>query len=142
MTVAEFFARYRATNAALQAYVDGLPFWVNVWRGWMFVIFTAAVVFVIWKREARWLLLTMLLSLFAYNLVAMGSGIGRFPSIALVLCWSPLAFYLERRRSRLRTDGWFDTVYSWWLTTALATLCVSIVFDTYNVAYALVAHVP
>lgn len=142
MNVAEFFARYQATNAALQAYVNGLPLWVNVWRGWMFVIFTAAVVFVIWKREARWLLLTMIISLFAYNLLAMCCGVGRFPSIALVLCWSPLAFYLKRRRSRLSMDGWFDTVYSWWLTTALATLCVSIGFDTYNVAYALVAHVP
>ena len=43
------------------------------------------IVFVIWKREARWLALTMIVSLFAYNLVSMASGVGRFPSIAFVV---------------------------------------------------------
>jgi hypothetical protein len=142
MSVADLFARYRATETALQTYVEGLPVWVNVWRGWMFFIFTAAVVFVVSKREARWLALTMVVSLFAYNVVTMISGVGRFPSIAFVLLWSPLAFYVWRRRAHLRMAGWFDQVYSWWLTAALATLCVSLGFDVYNVAYSLIAGVP
>lgn len=142
MSIAEFLARYRATEAALQVYVNGLPAWVNVWRGWMFVIFTAAVLFVLWKREARWVLLTMVVSLFAYNVVAMRHGVGRFPSIALVVFWAPLARYLWRRRAQRRAQGWFDAVYACWLTAALATLCVSVAFDAYNVAYSLIAHVP
>jgi branched-subunit amino acid transport protein AzlD len=142
MTAAAFLARYRATAADLQAYVNGLPLWVNVWRGWMFIIFTAAVVFVIWKREARWLALTMIVSLFAYNLVSMVSGVGRFPSVAFVVFWSPLALYLWRRRAHLAAAGRFDQVYAWWLKAAVGTLCISLAFDAYNVAYSLIAGVP
>lgn len=137
---------YRATEAQLQTYVAGLPLWVNVWRGWMFFIFNVAVVFVIWKREARWLALTMIVSLFAYNVVAMVSGVGRFPSIAFVVLWSPLAVYFARRRRQLTAASArasrFDRVYSWWVTTALATLVVSLAFDTYNVVYSVVMRVP
>jgi hypothetical protein len=138
----QFVARYQQTEAQLQAYVDALPLWVNVWRAWMFFIFTAAVVFVFSKAEARWLALTMVVSLFAYNVVAMLSGVGRFPSIAFVLLWSPLALYCLSRRSHLRVKSVFDRVYSWWLTAAVATLFVSLAFDTYNVAYSLIAGVP
>jgi len=137
-----FLDRYRATEAQLNAYVAGLPLWVNVWRGWMFFIFTAAVVFVLWKREARWLALTMIVSLFAYNLVAMVSGVGRFPSIAFVALWSPLAVYCVRRRPQLEVASRLDRVYSWWLTAALATLVVSLAFDAYNVVYSVVLWVP
>jgi hypothetical protein len=141
-----FLDRYQATEAQLRTYVAGLPLWVNVWRGWMFFIFTAAIVFVIWKREARWLGLTMIVSLFAYNVVAMVCGVGRFPSIAFVVSWSPLAVYFARRRRQLTATSApasrFDRVYSWWVTTALATLVVSLAFDTYNVVYSLVMRVP
>jgi hypothetical protein len=142
MSFSEFLARYQTTEASIDVYVKTLPLWVNIWRGWMFFIFTAAVIFVAWKPEARWIILTMILSLFAYNVVAMFSGVGRFPSIAFVVSWSPLALYLWRRRSRLRPQGRFDTVYSWWLTAVVATLCVSVAFDSYNVAYSLIARVP
>lgn len=142
MSWSEFLQRYRATEADLQAYVEGLPVWVNVWRGWMFSIFTAAIVFVVWKREARWLAVTMIASLLAYNLVAMFSGVGRFSSIALVLFWAPLAIYLARRRSRLESTGRFDRVYSWWVTACLITLVISLAFDSYNVAYSLITGVP
>ena len=137
-----FFARYQATEVALQHYVDGLPLWVNIWRGWMFAIFTAAVVFLIWKREARWLAVTMVLSIFAYNVLAMIYGVGRFPSIAFVLLWSPLAIYFFRHRPRLPAEGRFDRIYRWWLTTALATLVISLCFDVYNVAYSVIMGVP
>jgi hypothetical protein len=142
MSWTDFAARYQTTEAELRAYVEGLPLWVNVWRGWMFLVFTAAVVFVVWRREARWLAVTMVVSVVAYNLVAMASGVGRFPSIAFVLLWSPLALYLARRRPQLATSRPFDRAYAWWVTTALATLVVSLAFDVYNVAYSLVAGVP
>jgi len=138
----ECFERYQATELALQSYVEGLPLWVNVWRGWMFLVFTAAVVFLIWKPEARWLAVVMVVSTIAYNLVAGVSGPGRFPSIAFVLLWSPLAIYFARRWSQLRSSSKFDRFYYWWFTTALATLAVSLAFDSYNVAYSLMAGVP
>lgn len=137
-----FLDRYQATEAQLETYVAGLPLWVNVWRGWMFFIFTAAIVFVIWKREARWLGLTMIVSLFAYNVVSMLGGVGRFPSIAFVALWSPLALYFARRRPLLVVATRFDRVYSWWVTTALATLVVSLAFDIYNVVYSVIRQVP
>ena len=138
MSWGEFAARYRGTEAALQAYVDALPLWVNVWRGWMFLIFGLAALFVLWRVEALWLAVTMIASLFAYNVVSMFWGVGRLPSIAFVTFWSPLALYFHRRRGRLARQSRFDRVYFGWLTLALATLVVSLGFDTYNVLYALV----
>ena len=135
--LADFFARYAATEAELQAYVNGLPLWVNVWRGWMFLLFGAAIVFVFQKQEARWLAATMVVSLFAYNLVSMAYGVGRFPSIALVLFWAPLAVYFARRRGELAFATRFDRAYSWWLQAALVTLAISVAFDVYNVGHAL-----
>lgn len=142
MSWSEFARRYQATETEIQAYVDALPVWVNVWRGWMFAIFGAAVLFVLWKREARWLAVTMIVSLFAYNVVAMFSGVGRFPSVAFLLFWSPLAVYLSHRRPQLPSTGRFDRVYAWWVTAALLTLVVSLAFDSWNVAYSLIAGVP
>ena len=139
---AQFLERYRATEAALDVYVSHLPVWVNVWRGWMFFIFTFAVVFVAWKPEARWLAATMVVSLFAYNLVTMFSGVGRFPSIAFLAFWSPLAVYFARRRTQVPAERAFDRIYRWWFMAALATLCVSLGFDTYNVAYSLITGAP
>ena len=138
----EFVERHQATELALQAYVAGLPLWVNVWRGWMFFIFTASVVFLPWKPEARWLAVVMVVSIVAYNLVSSASGVGRFPSIAFVLLWSPLAVYLARRRPRLQPSRPFDRLYSWWYMTTVATLVISLAFDTYNVAYSFIANVP
>ena len=137
MDWAELWQRYRATEAELQTYVSGLPLWVNVWRGWMFAVFGAALLFVPWRSEARWVALTMVVSLFAYNAVAMASGVGRFPSVAFLAFWTPLALHLARRRSALPAVTRFDRVYAGWVAIALATLVVSLAFDTYNVGYSL-----
>ena len=142
MSWTELFERYRSTEAELQSYVEGLPLWVNVWRAWMFVVFTAAIVFVVWKREARWLGVTMIVSVFAYNAVAMFSGVGRFPSIAFLVFWAPLAVYLARQRPRLATASTYDRIYAWWVGAALITVVVSVAFDTYNVAYSFIVGVP
>jgi hypothetical protein len=50
-----FLERYRQTETQVQAYVGGLPLWVNVWRGWMFLVFGAVVVFVLWTPLAAYL---------------------------------------------------------------------------------------
>ena len=84
----------------------------------------------------------MVVSLFAYNLVSMFSGVGRFPSIAFVVLWSPVAVYFARRRTHLTGERTFDRVYRWWVTAALGTLAVSLAFDTYNVAYSVIVGVP
>jgi hypothetical protein len=141
MSGAEFLARYRETEAALQAYVAGLPLWVNIWRGWIFLVFTLGIVFVIRKVEARWLAVAMITSLFGFNLVAMFHGVGRFPSIAFVLLWTPLAIYFTRRRSHTHGDRGFDRVYRIWLDAVTVTLWISVAFDVYNVLYALIRGV-
>jgi hypothetical protein len=142
MDWAELWQRYRATEAELQTYVSGLPHWVNAWRGWMFAVFGAALVFVPWRSEARWVVLTMVVSLFAYNAVAMASGVGRFPSVAFLAFWTPLALHLARRRSALPAVTRFDRAYAGWVAIALATLVVSLAFDAYNVGTSLLRGVP
>jgi hypothetical protein len=132
--VADFIARYQSTAAEMQRYVDGLPPWVNVWRTWMFLLFTAALLFLAWKREARWLAVTMVVSLLAYNAVSMVSGVGRFPSIAFVVFWTPLLVYFARRFGQLQAEGPFDRVYRYWMAGVVGTLAISLAFDAYNVA--------
>ena len=141
MSIAEFLTRYGETERALQAYVSALPLWVNVWRGWMFFVFTLGIVFVIGRVEARWLAVAMIASLFGFNVVAMFHGVGRFPSIAFVLLWTPLAVYFTRRRGRPQGDRRFDQFYRIWLDTVTATLWISVGFDVYNVLYALIRGV-
>ncbi|HZR81552.1 MAG TPA: hypothetical protein VFD92_10690 [Candidatus Binatia bacterium] len=142
MTASNFLERYRETSDRIDAYVAGLPLWVNVWRAWMFLVFAAAIVFVLRRREARWVALTMVVSIVAYDLVAMATGVGRFPSIAFVVLWTPLAVFLARRRPHLPVERTSDRVYARWLDAALATLVVSLAFDVYNVAYSVVRGVP
>jgi hypothetical protein len=141
MSVAESLTRYDETERALQAYVSALPLWINVWRGWMFFVFTLGIVFVIGRVEARSMAVTMIASLFGFNLVAMFHGVGRFPSIAFVLLWTPLAVYFTRRRGRPQGDRRFDRLYRIWLDAVTLTLWISIGFDVYNVLYTLIRGV-
>ncbi len=141
MSGTEFIAHYGETERALQAYVATLPLWVNIWRGWMFFVFTLGIVFVIPKVEARWMAVAMILSILGYNVVAMFYGVGRFPSIAFVLLWTPLALYFTQRRRRPQRKRRFDQAYRVWLDAVTATLWISIAFDLYNVLYALIRGV-
>ena len=140
--MSDLLTRYQTTAAEMQRYVDGLPLWVNVWRSWMFLLFTAALVFVVWKREARWLAGTMVASIIAYNGVSMVSGVGRFPSIAFVALWTPLLVYMARRFGGLERASAFDRIYRAWVAVVVGTLSVSLAFDVYNVLYSLVRGVP
>jgi hypothetical protein len=137
----EFFARYRETEAALDAYVRTLPLWVNVWRAWMFLIFPLGIVFAFRKVEPRWMAAALIPSLFAYNVVAMLHGVGRLPSIAFVVFWAPLAIYFLHRRGQQHGSSWFDRAYALWFRAATVTLCISVAFDVYNVLYAVVRGV-
>ena len=141
MSVADFVTRYGETERALQAYVAQLPLWVNVWRAWMFFVFTLSLVFVIRKVEARWLAAAMIVSIVGFNLVAMFHGVGRFPSIAFVLVWTPLAIYFTRRRRLPQGERGFDQLHHIWLDAVTVTLWISIAFDVYNVLYALIRGV-
>ena len=137
----EFLARYRETEAAVDTYVRTLPLWVNVWRAWMFLVFPLGIVFAFRKVEPRWMAAAMIPSLFAYNVVAMLHGVGRFPSIAFVTFWGPLAAYFLHRRGQQHGSGWFDRAYALWFRAATATLCISVAFDAYNVLYAIIRGV-
>lgn len=140
--MSDFLARYQAMAAEMQRYIDGLPLWVNVWRSWMFLLFGASLLFVAWKREARWLAATMVVSLVGYNAVSLLSGVGRFPSIAFVALWTPLLAYCARRFGQLGRAGAFDRIYRYWMGGVVGTLSVSLAFDVYNVLYSLVRGVP
>ena|SRR5690242_14177896 len=132
----EFIEARRAFQASAQTYVASLPVWVNVWRGWMFALFTSSVLFVPWYVEARWILLTTFASVMALDLLGtfMG-GMSRFLSIALVVFWTPLIFYVFGRVRDEAANARRGRVFRIWLRVALATLAVSVMFDIYNVAH-------
>ena len=138
----ELLARYAATAAAMQSYQDALPPWVHVWLVWMFGLFGLAIVFVFRRPEARLLALTMIASLVAYNVASMAFGVGRFPGIAYVILWPPLALSLFRSARRIEPCTRFDRVFALWLRLATATLAISVAFDVYNVGYSILNGVP
>ena len=142
MTWAQFLERFRHVGADLDTYVAGLPPWVNVWRGWMFLLFTMVLVFVFRKTEARWLALVMVVSLFAYNVISAISGVGRFPSIAFVALWTPLFLHFVRRVPLMKAESRFDRLYLRWARAIVLTLGTSVAFDAYNVAYSVVRGAP
>jgi hypothetical protein len=72
----------------------------------------------------------------------MVSGVGRFPSIAFVVFWTPLLVYFVRRFGQLEGEGTFDRVYRFWVAGVVGTLTISLAFDVYNVGYSLLRGIP
>jgi len=135
MSWQEFITAREAYQANIAIYITHLPLWVNVWRGWMFVLFTSSLLFAIWRVEARWFIAITFLSVQAYDLLGTFIGVSRFLSVALLLPWIPLAIYVYRRLPNLPRRTLSERFYMNWLRVVLVTLLISISFDTYNVIH-------
>ena len=112
---------------------------VQYWMNWMSIIFFASLFFV-WKRTAaRYvfisIILTIIVAMFVYHL----SGIIHLLGVAHVVIWAPLFYYLVRFEIR-REDFKFSSTYGVWLGLLMATIVVSLAFDVRDIALVAMGH--
>ncbi|MEQ9143664.1 MAG: hypothetical protein RLO08_04825 [Parvibaculaceae bacterium] len=133
---AEFMDSLQAAMAAQDAYVAALPRWVQLWMNWMgIVLFLGSLVFSFFGREARWMLLAMVLSLAATMGLGMTVGWNGLWGLAHIVFWTPVVIYIFRRLPEINKTS----VYGIWLLTAQATMVISLVFDVKDVVQYLIS---
>ena len=118
------------------AFNEGLmaePGWLKAWVGWMVLVNSLALLFVM-KREARVVLAVWVLNGISMTLMAEWTGYNRLLGIVHVIWWTPLMVYLYTQRDRIAFGSW----YGRWVVVLMATNCTSLVVDYIDVVrYAL-----
>jgi hypothetical protein len=121
-----FMASLKAASAAQAAYVATLPHWVPIWMDWMLIVLAlGSLVFSIFKVEARWLLLSFVLTIIATMALGMTMGWNKLWGATHLVFWTPVVVYFFRRLPMIDKRS----IYGVWFMLALATMCVSLVFD-------------
>jgi len=140
MTLRQFLAAHEGVMKAQQIYADSLPEWVRMWMTWMGIVFASAVLFAIWKDEARVVLVSVLLSLLASYWIGYFLGWNRLWGLAHVIFWTPALYWLVRwwptMQFRPRIGGKvreLTPVFRAWGAVTIATMAVSLVFDYIDV---------
>ena len=101
---------------------------VQIWMNWMLGIFALSIIFV-WKyKGARWVLLTLVLSMPAAYIVYQATKNPWLLGIVHFVLWIPLGAYLlivELKRPEVR----LASIYGVWMIVLLTTIAISLVFD-------------
>ncbi|MEQ9518052.1 MAG: hypothetical protein RLN89_01295 [Parvibaculum sp.] len=122
----EFMDAWAIAQVEQEAYIAALPQWVQLWMNWMAIVLgLGAIIFSIFKVEARWLLLAMLLTIPATMVMGVYVGWNGLWGLTHIALWTPVAIYMTRRFSQIEVKS----VYGVWYVVALATLVISLVFD-------------
>ena len=132
----EFMDAWAIAQVEQDAYVAALPQWVQLWMNWMtLVLGVGAIVFSIFKVEARWLLLAMLLTVPATMMMGVYVGWNGLWGVTHILLWTPVVIYMARRLSLIEVRS----VYGAWYVLALGTMVISLIFDIKDVGQYLLA---
>lgn len=123
------FDSLEAAMAAQDAYMAGLPGWVQVWVTFMTFVLLSAVWFVGTRREARIALAVALLTGMFSLLVGYWFGWSRLWGIVHLLLWTPFLLWLWQRRPKPLDLHAFTL----WIWTLMATMAVSLAFDAVDV---------
>ena len=123
-------------QASQDVYVATLPQWVQLWMMWMGVLlFLGSPIFAIFKVEARWALLSMLLTIPATFVVGAAVGWNGLWGITHLIFWTPLVIYMVRRLPNIEVKS----IYGVWYVLAIATMTISILLDIKDVGAYLLA---
>ena len=128
--MADFLSALQAAQASQDAYVAALPQWVQLWMYWMLaVLFLGSFIASFFRVEARWLFLSFVLTIIATMALGMSMGWNKLWGATHLVLWTPVVIYFLKRWPRIEKRS----VYGIWFTLALATMCVSLVFDAKDV---------
>lgn len=125
--IVEFFSQ--ADTDMQQA--TSLP--VQIWMNWMMLVFAFSIVFVWTRVSARYVLLTLLLSMPVSLVIYWTTGNVHLLGLSHILLWLPLLLLLWKRDFRSSADFRLTSFYGIWLTALSATIIVSLVFDVRDV---------
>jgi hypothetical protein len=124
--MAEFMDAFVATQAAQDAYVATLPLWVHYWMYWMLAVLgLGSQVFSFFRAEARWMLLSFIVTIVATMALGMAVGWNKLWGVTHLVFWTPVLVYYIRRWPLVEKKS----VFGVWFVAATATLAVSLVFD-------------
>ncbi len=107
------------------------PQWISLWVNFMGLVFALALPFALFRAEARWMLLVMLLTFPTMMWLYSQVGYVRLLGLPHVVFWTPLVIYLWRRREKWRVR---ETIAGKWILLLFATMLVSLAFDYTDVA--------
>ncbi len=121
-----FMQALQEASAAQDAYVATLPVWVHYWMYWMFAVLAGgSLVFSFFRVEARWLLLSFVVTIIATMALGMTVGWNKLWGVTHLVFWTPVVIYYIKRWPHIEKKS----VFGVWFVLALATMIVSLVFD-------------
>ncbi|ARN75324.1 hypothetical protein [Oceanicoccus sagamiensis] len=116
----------------MNAQMAVLPAPVQYWMNWMMLVFVFSIVFV-WKHKAaRYVLLSLVLTMPVAQAVFYLSGTVHLLGIAHLLIWGPLFYYLYYVEIK-PTGIAFNSPYAVWLLLLMVTIAISLIFDIRDV---------
>ena len=106
-----------------------LPLIVQTWMNWMVGIFLASIFFVFHKTSAKYIFITIVLTLASALVIFHYTKNIHLFSIPHFLIWAPLAYYLSKYEI-LSGRQKLVSLYGIYLVLLLLTIFTSLVFDT------------
>ncbi|MEM7327294.1 MAG: hypothetical protein AAF437_01065 [Pseudomonadota bacterium] len=102
------------------------PTWVIIWVNAMVLILALAIPFSFSYREARWILLGVVLGMIGTIVAYSMFGFTRLLGLGHILFWTPTLIYI------ITVRGWktyHKTLFSRWLILAAVIIGISLAFD-------------
>lgn len=126
----EFMDAWQVAQVEQEVYIAALPQWVQLWMNWMMIVLgPSALIAAIFRVEARWLVLAVLLTIPATMAMGVYVGWNGLWGLTHIVLWGPVAIYMARRFSQIEVKS----IYGVWYVLALATLWISLVFDAKDI---------
>ena len=112
------------------------PVWVQIWVTWLALINSASVIFVFTRPETRWTLIAWIVAFCSvFGLYAI-FGFERILGLGHIIAWTPLLWYLWRRRGDNFLTHW-SGIY---LHLLFLTNLISLVFDYVDLVRYFLGH--
>ena len=106
------------------------PMWLQSWIMWMVIVNMGAILFAIWKVEARWIVGAMIANALFMGWLFDQVGYVRLLGLSHVIFWTPLLIYLARRLKQHDAKSLFGA-YLW---VVVLTDGASLIIDYIDVA--------
>ena len=120
-----------------QQHIKDGPNWVEYWVNFMGIVFMLSIPFSFVRKEARWVLLTIVATMLAMMLAYKYFGYERILGAVHIVVWAPVLIYLFKRRSEWRVK---ETWSGKWIALLVATMLASLAFDITDVVRYFLGH--
>ncbi|NNC37073.1 MAG: hypothetical protein EX271_06260 [Acidimicrobiales bacterium] len=120
-----------------QQHIKDGPTWVEYWVNFMGFVFMLAIPFSFVRKEARWVVITMVVTMVVMMLAFKHFGYERILGAVHIIVWAPLLVYLFKRKDKWQVK---DTWSGKWIVLLIATMLTSLAFDITDVVRYFLGH--